>query len=352
MEKRKITIIGAGMMGSALAFPAAENGHEVHIVGTCLDDEIIDGYLKTGKHEKFCRPFPENVSSHYFKEWEQVVEGSDFVIGGVSSFGVDWFLEEILTRLDPKIPVLSVTKGLRATDDGSLLSYPGYWMSELAKRGIVRDICAIGGPCTSYELVFMDPTEVGFCGKDNEALRMMKQAMQRPYYHISLTNDVIGLESAVALKNAYAMAVTLAVGLNIRWHGEEEPQHYNSQAGTFTQAVRETHALMLMQGGEFESECIGLGDLYVTIFSGRTRRCGVLMGKGLNYDQVTEALAGITLESLVITRIMGNAIRRKAELGLVDLRDFPLLMHIVDILDHGKSDSDIPWEAFTFEHLK
>ena len=204
MEKRKITIIGAGMMGSALAFPAAENGHEVHIVGTCLDDEIIDGYLKTGKHEKFCRPFPENVSFHYFKEWEQVVEGSDFVIGGVSSFGVDWFLEEILTRLDPKIPVLSVTKGLRATDDGSLLSYPGYWMSELAKRGIVRDICAIGGPCTSYELVFMDPTEVGFCGKDNEALRMMKQAMQRPYYHISLTNDVIGLESAVALKNAYA----------------------------------------------------------------------------------------------------------------------------------------------------
>ena len=57
MEKKKITIIGAGMMGSALAFPAAENGHEVHIVGTCLDDKIIDGYLATGKHEKFCRPF-------------------------------------------------------------------------------------------------------------------------------------------------------------------------------------------------------------------------------------------------------------------------------------------------------
>ena len=62
---KKITIIGAGMMGSALAFPAAENGHEVHIVGTCLDDEIIDGYIKTGKHEKFCRPFPENVQYHY-----------------------------------------------------------------------------------------------------------------------------------------------------------------------------------------------------------------------------------------------------------------------------------------------
>ena len=211
------------MMGSALAFPAAENGNEVHIVGTCLDDEIIDGYIKTRKHEKFCRPFPENVQFHYFKDWQEVTEGSDFVIGGVSSFGVDWFLEEILTKLDPSVPVLSVTKGLRATEDGTLMSYPGFWEAELAKRGIRREICAIGGPCTSYELVFMDPSEVAFCGKDPQVLRMMKEAMQRPYYHISLTDDVIGLESAVALKNAYAMAVTLAVGLNIRWHGEDEP---------------------------------------------------------------------------------------------------------------------------------
>ena len=270
----------------------------------------------------------------------------------MSSFGVDWFLEEILKKLDPSVPVLSVTKGLRATEDGTLMSYPGFWEAELAKRGIRREICAIGGPCTSYELVFMDPSEVAFCGKDPQVLRMMKEAMQRPYYHISLTDDVIGLESAVALKNAYAMAVTLAVGLNIRWHGEDEPQHYNSQAGTFTQAVRETHALMLLQGGTIESECVGLGDLYVTIFSGRTRRCGVLMGKGLDYDQVTEALAGITLESLVITRVMGNAIRRKAELGMVDLKDFPLLMHIVDILDNGKADADLPWEAFTYEHFR
>ena len=197
--KKTITIIGAGMMGSALAFPAAENGHDVRIVGTCLDDEIIDGYIRTGKHEKFCRPFPENVTYHYFKDWKKCVEDADFVIGGVSSFGVDWFLEEILTQLDPAKPVLSVTKGLRATEDGTLLSYPGFWESELAKRGINRTICAVGGPCTSYELVFMDPTEVGFCGKDSDALRMMKEAMQRPYYHISLTNDVIGLESAVAL---------------------------------------------------------------------------------------------------------------------------------------------------------
>ena len=36
-----VTIIGAGMMGSALAFPARENGHEVYLVGTPLDKDII-----------------------------------------------------------------------------------------------------------------------------------------------------------------------------------------------------------------------------------------------------------------------------------------------------------------------
>ena len=69
--KRKIAILGAGMMGSALAFPAAENGNDVCIIGTCLDDDIIDGYIKTGKHEKFCRPFPENVRYAYFKDWKK-----------------------------------------------------------------------------------------------------------------------------------------------------------------------------------------------------------------------------------------------------------------------------------------
>ena len=52
-----VTIIGSGMMGSALAFPARENGHEVRLVGTHLDREIIDACRKTGRHPKFKRDF-------------------------------------------------------------------------------------------------------------------------------------------------------------------------------------------------------------------------------------------------------------------------------------------------------
>ena len=58
---KTITIIGSGMMGSALAFPARENGNRVRLVGTPLDREIIETCRKTGQHPKFEKPFPEGV---------------------------------------------------------------------------------------------------------------------------------------------------------------------------------------------------------------------------------------------------------------------------------------------------
>ncbi len=345
----KITIIGAGMMGSALAFPARENGHEVNLVGTPLDEEIIATSIKTGKHPKFDTAFPEGVKYFQFGDWKEAVKGADFVIGGVSSFGVDWFLNNVLSELDPAMPVLSVTKGLINLEDGTLISYPDYWERELAKKGIVRQVCAIGGPCTSYELVFHDQTEVAFCGKDMEVIAKMKEMMATSYYHISLTTDVVGLESAVALKNGYALGIALTIGLCERENGEGCGLHYNSQAGAFYQAVREMKRLLKMQGADDESESIGFGDLYVTVYGGRTRKIGILLGRGMTYDEAVAALCGVTLESLVVARRVAAAVKTRAQKGELDLASFPMLMHVDDVLNKGK-DAQLPWDSFTFVH--
>ena len=346
-----ITIIGSGMMGSALAFPARENGHDVRLVGTPLDREIIDTCRSTGKHPKFDYHFPEGVRYYQFEEWKEAVEGADFVIGGVSSFGVDWFLENVLSELDPAVPVLSVTKGLINLEDGSLISYPEYWKRALAKKGIEREICAIGGPCTSYELVFHDHSEVAFCGRDSSVIRMMKEAMQTSYYHISLTNDVEGLESAVALKNGYALAIAMTIGLVNRHHGPDAGLHFNSQAAAFYQAVKEMRLLLEMQGASRDCENIGIGDLYVTVYGGRTRKIGILLGEGKTYREALDILAGVTLESLVVSRRVHAAMVRKAELGLADLSRFPMLCHAAAVLDEGK-DAELPWDDFTFENIQ
>ena len=199
--------------------------------------------------------------------------------------------------------------------------------------------------------MFHDQTELAFCGVNSAELKMMKEAMTTSYYHISLTNDVIGLESAVALKNAYALAVAMTIGLVNRHHGEGAGLHYNSQAGAFYQAVREMTKLMDIQKGSEDALHIGIGDLYVTVYGGRTRKIGILLGEGKTYEEAMDILAGVTLESLVVARRVANAIYRKAELGQVSLADFPMLCHSKDVLDNGK-DAELPWESFTYDHTK
>ena len=346
---KTITIIGAGMMGSALAFPARENGNTVRLVGTPLDREIIDTCRKTGRHPKFVKDFPAGLEYYQIEQVEQAIEGADFIICGVSSFGVEWYAENILPILRENVPMISVTKGLMDMEDGTLITYLDFWQEKLDKLGKHIPLNAIGGPCTSYELVAHDQTEVAFCGKDLGILRMIKSAMATDYYHISLSTDIVGVESAVALKNGYALGIALTIGLNQKAFGLDSELHFNSQAAVFGQAVREMNKLLAIQGAAtLDNMVIGYGDLYVTVYGGRTRLVGILLGRGLTIQEAKEELNGVTLESLVVAERVARAIRRQAELGKTDIAQFPLLMHIDDILTKSAS-VNIPWEAFTFE---
>lgn len=344
-----ITIIGAGMMGSALAFPAREKGNEVRLVGTHLDREIIENCKRTNRHLKFNKDFPEGITYYQIEELEKAIKGADFIICGVSSFGVEWFRDEVLPKLNESVPVISVTKGLMNTPDGTLLTYLDIWQEKLDKLGKSIPLNAIGGPCTSYELVAHDQTEVTFCGKDMSVLRMIKAAMSTDYYHISLSTDIVGVESAVALKNGYALGIALTIGLNQKEFGVDSELHFNSQAAVFGQSVREMYKLLKLQGADdFDNLVLGAGDLYVTVYGGRTRLVGILLGRGLNIDEAKAELKGVTLESLVVAERVAQSVKVKAEKGIVNIEDFPLLMHIDEIITQ-KRTVNIPWDKFTFE---
>ena len=343
-----VTIVGSGMMGSALAFPARENGHEVRLVGTHLDREIIETSIKTNRHPKFDTDFPAGLKYYQIEDVEKAIDGADFIIGGVSSFGVDWFADEILPIIPETTPVITVTKGLYDTDDGKLICYPEYWEQKLAKLGKTLNLNAIGGPCTSYELVAHDQTEVAFCGKDLKTLEFIKSVMATDYYHISLSTDVVGIESAVALKNGYALGVALTIGVNQKNFGADSELHYNSQAAVFGQAVKEMQKLLDFQGaGSIENLCVGAGDLYVTVYGGRTRLVGILLGRGLDIDEAKRELNGVTLESLVVAERVARAIKVNVAKGILDSADFPLLLHVDEIIT-DKKQVNIPWEKFTF----
>jgi len=178
---------------------------------------------------------------------------------------------------------------------------------------------------------------------------MIKSAMATSYYHISLSTDVVGVESAVALKNGYALGIALTIGLNQKEFGPDSELHFNSQAAVFGQSVREMQKLLNLQGaGDLNNLVVGAGDLYVTVYGGRTRLIGILLGRGLDIDAAKAELQGVTLESLVVAGRVAQAVRAKAARGLANLSDYPLLLHIDEILTE-KKPVDIPWDKFTFE---
>jgi len=353
-EKRKqgaifmsiITIVGAGMMGSAIGIPAADNGHEVRLVGTPLDREIIDHARKTGNHLTMKRKLPDTYKYYQFEEMQEALKGADLMVGGVSSFGVEWFAEKVLKVVDKELPILTVTKGMMDDEEGNLMVYPDLFEKLSGNRGLKLN--AVGGPCTSYELADLDYTEVTFCGKDIELLRWIRSLFETDYYNVSVSNDVIGVEAAVAMKNAYALGVSLAIGLSEKREGVEGKEHYNSQAAIFGQASKEMKKVLAFMGAQEESLMLGIGDLYVTVFGGRTRKIGTLLGRGLSFDEAMETLKGVTLESIVIATRSARAVKKKIAVGELNEADFPLLMHIYEIIV-DKKPVNVPWKKFEKE---
>ncbi len=339
-----ITVIGAGMMGSAITFPAADNGNTIRIVGTPLDHEIIDHAKKTGEHLTLKRKIPAGITYYQYEDFKTALDGTDLLISGVSSFGVDWFIKEIIPQIPESMPVLSVTKGMVNTADGGLISYPEVYEASTDKK---ISFMAVGGPCTSYELADHDFSEVTFCGRNIEQLKWARSFFECDYYHVSVSTDVRGVECAVAMKNAYALGVALAIGMSYEREGSEI-DHYNSQAAIFGQAVREMTRLLDVCGGHPSNLPLGIGDLYVTVYGGRTRKIGILLGRGIDFDRAMETLNGVTLESIVISTRMAKAIRQQIENGRATASDYPLLLHIDDLINGGQK-VNIPWNAFETE---
>ncbi len=342
-----ITVVGSGMMGSSIVLPAWENGHEIRLVGTHLDREIIAHARRTGEHLTLKRPLPDAYRYYQIEELADALDGADLLVGGVSSFGVEWFCENILTRIPEDMPVLSVTKGMQDMEDGMMVPYPHLYKQMLPQRKL--KIYAVGGPCTSYELADRDQTHVCFCGDDLGELKKIRAMFEGPYYHVSLSADVVGVECAVAMKNAYALGVTLAVGLAEKREGPGAV-HYNSQAALFGQSVREMSGLLRLIGGGEENVVWGAGDLYVTVFGGRTRKIGTLLGRGLSFEEAMRRLDGVTLESIVIATRTAKAVKKMIASGKARAEDFPLLLHIDGIIN-GEGNVDIPWSAFESERF-
>lgn len=347
-----VAVLGAGIMATALATPLTDNGHEVRLVGTHLDRDEIDSIRARGTHPRLDRPVPPGVRAHQLEAAAEAFDGAEVVLVGVNSFGVRWAGQRLAALLRPGMDVLVVAKGLEADADGSLRILPDV-MAEQVPAGLRGQVTwsAVVGPSIAGEVAARRHTSVVFAGLDAAAAGRLGALFRTGCYHVWTTTDLVGAEVAAALKNCYALAVGLAEGM-LAALGEDgaADRNHNVEAALFAQGFHELCGFLDLLGGRRETpyELPGVGDMYVTSVGGRNVAVGRLLGQGVGFGEASERLGRPTLEGAAAIRVIGGALPRLTERGLVRPGQFPLLRHLHEVIALERP-VDIPWSSFLNE---
>lgn len=334
----RITIIGSGVMGTSIAVPALDNGHQVTLVGSPLDDAIIETMRGGGAHPKLDRSLTGEVT--YRRHDELAAEdlgNADIVLLGVSSAGIPWILDYLLSFGTPVPRLMMITKGLDVTEDGGVRTLPPRIAETLSPLG-PPEVIGVGGPCIARELANRAPTAVIFgCSARAEAV-FCKKAFETDYYHIRPSVDLVGVEANAPLKNF------MAIGVAATWSRfpdlfKDNARQMNPTAAVFEQAVHELALLTQWLGGNPMTalRLAGAGDLFVTVNAGRNSKLGLRLGAGDSVNEALEGpLKGETVEGVDTGRALGPGLYKAWQKDPVLAAEMPLTRALLNAILHDQ----------------
>jgi glycerol-3-phosphate dehydrogenase (NAD(P)+) len=345
-----VVIIGAGVMGSAMALPFSDRGFAVKLVGTHLDTDIINSIKGRNFHPNLNVKMPPNVQGFFHYELAaELAKDCDIILLGVSSLGVSWAIEQLLHCMVRPTPILMITKGMHA-EHNSLVALPDLIFKNLAEKFEKNvQVAAIAGPCIAGELAVRRSTGITIVARDQGYAEQLCNELETNYYHPRSSVDMIGVEICAAYKNFFAIAVGWAQGnLEKIYPADNKAKNNNAAAIIFDQAVRELMHLTTALGGQAESVwgMPGVGDLYVTCQAGRNSRLGNHLGRGLTYDQVrTGPMQGDTIEGADLGLATGASLKSMMAQGILNEASMPLTKSLLSALTDQKP-LDIQWHKF------
>jgi glycerol-3-phosphate dehydrogenase (NAD(P)+) len=331
-------------MGSAFAVPLADNNWQVRLVGTHLDNEIIESVRRQHFHPGLRTHLPDTLVPYTHESLSDAIENADLVVLGVSSAGIDWAMEQLAPMTPAGVPIVMLTKGLRC--EGGVIEI----LPSVVERCLPgHEVCAIGGPCIAGELAVRRQTSVALAGRSTETVMRLTDWLRTPYYHVWPETDLIGVELCAALKNFYALAVGMAAGmLESSGNVESQARMHDAAAALFTQALWEMMYLVRKLGGNERSvmTLAGAGDLYVTCQAGRNSRMGRWLGLGLRYNEAkAKYMSDETVEGGETAKAIAPAIEAMIGLSRIDRQAIPLAQIILDAVCRDAQPA-IPWEQF------
>jgi glycerol-3-phosphate dehydrogenase (NAD(P)+) len=314
----KVTVLGAGYMGSAMATVARMRGHDVTLWGTWLDDRMLAPCERGEPHPRLKLRL-DGITILRSRDLDRALDGAELVIHAVSSEGAVAVMTKAAGSL-PDVPVLSVTKGFLESSRGVMDRIDVVVPERIGRQ--VRFVHA-AGPAKAIEIARRVLTLMQFAGYDAAAC---KAALGGGHLHVGTTDDIAGAEICSALKNAYATGLGL-------WDGHVGTDAHDARAACFTQAIHEMRLIARAGGGRDETVhgAAGVGDLHVTAAAGRNRAFGERVGRGTPAREVARemASAGELTEGYAA---IATAWRFAQERGVGDL---PLLQAVNAIVWEG-----------------
>ena len=276
----KITVLGSGGWGTALALLLTDNGHDVTLWSHSARRSAL---LEQARENPRLPGVPLPEALHLSAGLDSLRE-SGIVVMATPSFAVRETARMAAPLLREDAVVVSAAKGV---ERDTALCMTQVIEEELGGKGRVA---ALSGPSHAEEVGRRAPTGCVAASTDMAAAELVQDVFMSPRFRVYTNSDVLGVELGAALKNVLALCCGVSDGMGL---GD------NTKALLMTRGMTEMARLGVALGGRKETFAglSGMGDLIVTCTSmhSRNRRCGILVGQGKSVEEAMKEV-GATVE--------------------------------------------------------
>ncbi|RFE00990.1 NAD(P)H-dependent glycerol-3-phosphate dehydrogenase [Streptococcus parauberis] len=291
MNKQKVAILGPGSWGTALSQVLIDNGHQVILWG---DSEQQITEINT-----------EHTNTRYFNDivlderitattnLKEALAEVDAILFVVPTKVTRLVAKQVADVLDHKVTIMHASKGLEPGTHERLSTV----ISEEIPTELRSDIVVVSGPSHAEETMVRDITLITAASKDLDSAKYVQSLFSNRYFRLYTNSDVIGVETAGALKNIIAVGAGALHGLG---YGD------NAKAAVITRGLAEITRLGVKLGANplTYSGLSGVGDLIVTGTSVHSRnwRAGDALGRGEKLEDI-ERNMGMVIEGISTTKV-------------------------------------------------
>jgi len=283
-KKIKVSVLGAGNMGTAVAQVVAGNGFSVSLwnhAGDLLPLQQIEKYGENRKYLKGIK-LSRNISAE--QDMKEAIRGAGVVFLVVPSFCVDTIARQMSKFVRAGTVCVDVSKGLVEKPIGLVTDM----ISSNLPVSCKKKLTTISGPAIARDMASGSFTAMNVASSSTASINLVKSVMENNNLKLLVSDDMIGVELAGSFKNAYAIVFGMCEGLNLLM---------NTKSALLVYALAEIDSLIVKMGGKSGTVygLAGLGDLVGTGFclKSRNHRFGMYLAKGLSVDRALKKVGQV-----------------------------------------------------------